>query len=251
MLTHLVHRDQLGMVQIHPWVTLLVVLPHQYQVLVNSPWPKIWVGPVRPAALSCHLMCLVRTFLLQLWVYATNVSLCTVYLLILITAEPLMVIADPMDLVFSPNRKTIKLTAQHHLVWLVIKESFEILHLLLLSTHAYLDGVMAIAFVKDALLCAVLNFTPSAAPMYKWIKNKREYFCAILSLVSPTNVHNHSTWSYMQPCIWISTLQSNIKEQCCKLVVPTIDEIGGPTDIAHFVRSNLLISHIPALEQWG
>jgi hypothetical protein len=75
----------------------------------------------------------------------------------------------------------------------VIKKSFEILHSLLLSTHAYPDGAMAIAFVKNALLHAILNFTPSAAPMYKQIKNEREYFCAILPLVSLTNVHDHST----------------------------------------------------------
>lgn len=115
-----------------------------------------------------------------------------VYLLILITAKPHMVTADWTDLVFSPDGKTIKLTAQRRLVRLVIKESFEILHSLLLSTHAYPDGAMAIAFVRDALLRAVLTFSPGAAPMYKRIENDREYFCAILPLVSLTNVHNHS-----------------------------------------------------------
>jgi hypothetical protein len=116
-----------------------------------------------------------------------------VYLLILITAEPHMVTADWTDLIFSPDGKTIKLTAQCHLVRLVIKESFEILHSLLLSTNAYPDGTIAIAFVRDALLRAILTFSPGAAPMYKRIENDREYFCTILPLVSLTNIHDHST----------------------------------------------------------
>ena len=150
-----------------------------------------------------------------------------------------MVIADLMDLVFSPDRKTIKLTAQHCLVRLVIKKSFKILHSLLLSTHAYPDGAMAIAFVKDALLHAVLNFTPGATPMYKQIENEREYFCIILPLVSLTNVYNHSIWSYAQPHVRISTLQSDIKEQCCKIIMPAMDKIGGPTNIVQFVKKQL------------
>lgn len=116
-----------------------------------------------------------------------------VCLLILVTAAPPTVTAHWTDLVLSPGEKTIKLTAQHRLVKLVIKESFKILHSLLLSTDAFPDGAMAIAFVKDALRRAALKYIPAAIPIGERIERDREYFCMILPLVSLTNVHDHST----------------------------------------------------------
>jgi hypothetical protein len=75
--------------------------------------------------------------------------------------------------------------------------------------------------------------------MYKRIENDREYFCAILPLVSLTNIHDHSTWRYPQPHVRILTFQSNIKDQCCKIIVPAMDKISEPANIEWFVKKQL------------
>ena len=97
------------------------------------------------------------------------------------------------DLVFIPGSSTLQLNQQHPLVRLVIHSSFEILHSLLVSIDAFTDGALTIRMVKAALLRAAEKYKPGTAPVYERLKTEHVYFRQMLPLVSPLNVHNHST----------------------------------------------------------
>ena len=97
------------------------------------------------------------------------------------------------DLVFTPGSSTLRLNQQRPLVRLVIHSSFEILHSLLLSIDAFPDGALTIHLVKVALLRAAEKYKPGTAPVYERLKTEHVYFRQVLPLVSPMNVHDHST----------------------------------------------------------
>ena len=100
---------------------------------------------------------------------------------------------DVSDLVFISGSRKIKLSVQRPLVQLVIRSSFDIVYSSLVSINAFPDGAISVRFVKEALLRAALRYTPGTAPIYRRLKNDHDYFCRILPLVSPMDVHDHST----------------------------------------------------------
>jgi hypothetical protein len=75
----------------------------------------------------------------------------------------------------------------------MIHSSFEILHSLLLSIDAFPDGALTIRMVKAALLRAAEKYKPGTAPVYEQLKTEHVYFYQVLPLVSPMNIHDHST----------------------------------------------------------
>ena len=46
----------------------------------------------------------------------------------------------------------VMLTLQHHMVWIIIQDSFDVLYSLLLSEHVFPNGGLTILLIKEALV---------------------------------------------------------------------------------------------------
>ena len=100
---------------------------------------------------------------------------------------------NEMDLVFPTGMTKLMLTRQQPLVWVVIQDSFKILHSSLLFTNTFPDGVLTIELIKDALVCSAQNHSPGALTIYRRLLYDLEYFRKIMPLVSLMNVHDRSS----------------------------------------------------------
>ena len=104
-----------------------------------------------------------------------------------------LITGDETDIVVSPETGNVMLTLQHPMVRLVIQDSVDILHSLLLSENAFPNGASTIVLIKEALVRSCQNHAPGAAHIQQRLENDNEYFGRIMPLVSLMNVLGHSS----------------------------------------------------------
>jgi hypothetical protein len=76
------------------------------------------------------------------------------------------------------------LTAQHHLVHLIIHVALEHVQASLLFTHAFLDLTLSTTFIHDALTTAASAHGPEASILHRWIMQDEEWVMKLTLLVS-------------------------------------------------------------------
>jgi hypothetical protein len=100
---------------------------------------------------------------------------------------------DETDIVVSPETGNVMLTLQRRMVRIVIQDSVDILHSLLLSENAFPNGASTIVLIKEALVRSCQNHAPGAAHIQQRIEDDDEYFGRIMPLVSLMSILGHSS----------------------------------------------------------
>ena len=87
------------------------------------------------------------------------------------------------DLVFQEGKKGILLMAQQPLVQVVLQDAIDILHMHILSVHAYPQPTAALSAISDSLLRSARSHFPGALSIHNRIHSDNDYVAAMSQLV--------------------------------------------------------------------
>ncbi|KAF8265157.1 hypothetical protein EI94DRAFT_1804796 [Lactarius quietus] len=105
----------------------------------------------------------------------------------------------------------------------VITNSFEGLQASLLFENAFLDPVLSVSFIREALITSASVHGPSAADMQLQLVIDIEYLNKIVPV----------------PCARMSHFRAEVKEACSALIFPILTAMVAPVAIASFVQDQL------------
>jgi len=104
------------------------------------------------------------------------------------TQSPSVWSADT-DIQFIPGTNRVILTMQGTLLRSVIQDAFENVRASILFEHVFPDVVLALSFIRDALITAARRCGPATASIYTRLLNDKDYLMKIVPLVS-TTIHS-------------------------------------------------------------
>ena len=98
-----------------------------------------------------------------------------------------------MDLQLILRSNRLMLTMQNPLIQAVIQNTFDNVRGSILFEHAFLDVVLALSFIHDALISAAARYGPAAGSIHMRLKKDTEYMTKIVPLVSKRNFKDDIT----------------------------------------------------------
>jgi hypothetical protein len=103
------------------------------------------------------------------------------------TQSPSLWPADT-EIKFIPGTDRVRLTMQGAPLRKVIQDAFENVRASILFEHAFPDVVLALSFIRDALITAAGHGGPTTISIYSRLMSDNEYLLKIVPLVS-TSLH--------------------------------------------------------------
>ena len=138
------------------------------------------------------------------------------------------------DLVFQEGKKGIMLMVQQPLVQVVLQDAIDILHMHILSVHAYPEPAAALSAIRDSLLRSARSHFPGTLSIHNCIHSDKDYVAAMSQLVCFPQSRDDITDTLNS-----YVLGSHISGVMSRMHVPLFLQPSS-LPLAHQLRSNLL-----------